>query len=137
MKKVQRLYVYSTAQEMYFTSKAVAKKVRKLIQAEEEPENHVYEPPEVELTTVDVDSKFFTHPSTDRKIKVPYPKKRAGNSTYSTWAMALDHWRADMERDGDTGNIDPKFAQRMADKLAVVAEEFEAKAVDAHRRKRK
>lgn len=73
--KVYKLYVYATTQEFYFTRKAVAKRVLKTLTSEEVDAGNgwiVYDPLNVEMTTLEVDPKFFLHPSSSVKIRVPY-----------------------------------------------------------------
>lgn len=73
--KIYKLYIHATTQELYFTSKAVAKRVLKVLSSGRDDTGNgrvVYDPLNVEMTTLEVDPKFFLHPSTDVKIRVPY-----------------------------------------------------------------
>lgn len=63
MKKIYKLYVYSTTYELYFTSKKVANRVRRLLEDDGES---------VEMNEIIVDPKFFNYPSTNKEAKVPY-----------------------------------------------------------------
>lgn len=71
--RIYKLYVFSTTDEYYFTSKIVAKRVKKLLENTPPLENKA-DSENVELSTVDVDPKFFTFPSIDKSKKVPYDK---------------------------------------------------------------
>lgn len=64
--KIYKLYVYTTTKEYFFSRRAIANKVKKSLEAEGEPY--------LELTPVDLDPKFFTHPSINKKEWITYGK---------------------------------------------------------------